>query len=541
MDQQSSSTQINEPTDDHLKKLLDQDHLTEVRKAAEKKYEQLTTDEYHNLRHKFKTDLLFLATALGYRKLSPNLHGHFCRWLQATRNEQFREELLPRGHYKSTICTICDSVQLVLPDELGGVPYPYNLGTNARVMIGHETHDGGSTRFLFSISAHFLGNPTLVGLFPELVPDPRKHRINKHELELPRTEVWSEPTFDTMGVGSRSQGRHFNKLKLDDLFGDKARDSATERETTYDWFDNIQSFFVSLAVDQFDLTGTRWGFDDIYAHAEEMYGDRLKRYSRPVEEFNPITKKKEPIFPEEFPSSSLEILRKKPKIWFSQYMNDPREGQAEFDPSWRKYFYWLGDSKIGFFEGEGRTTTQIWDLDRVILVDPAMSGLSGIVVTGSDWKNRIFSLEAKKLALKPPEFVELIFKLVSRWQPRIVAIEEVLFSGLFKHWLEREMLIRGIRFNIVPVKTRQKEKNARIAGLANYFSSGQFFFHEGQKDLLDEYDSFGASLDIHLLDALAYGPELWRPAVRREDLERRQNLESQLLSGRDVLTGYSEI
>ncbi len=527
-------------SDEQLRRLLDEDSITNARRAAEKKYENLTTDQYKHLRNKFKNDLLFMSTALGYRKLSPNLHGHLARWLQETRNEQFREELLPRGHYKSTIITICDSIQLALPDELGGIPYPYSLGTNARVMLGHETHDGGSTRFLFSISQHFLGNPTLMGLFPECIPDPRKHRVNKHELELPRTEIWSEPTFDTMGVGSRSQGRHFNKLKLDDLFGDKARDSATERATTYDWFDNIQSFFVSLAVDQFDLTGTRWGFDDIYAHAEELYGNRLIRYARPVEELNEETGKKEPIFPEEFPPHALEILRKKPKIWYSQYMNDPREGAAEFDPIWKKYYYWTGENRIGFFEGDGRTSLGVWDLDRVILVDPAMSGLSGIIVTGTDWKNRIFSLEAIKKMIKPPEFVELLFKLVSRWQPRVVAIEEVLFSGLFKHWLEREMLIRGIRFHIIPVKTKQKEKEARIAGLSNFFSSGQFFFHEGQHDLLEEYDSFGATMDIHLLDALAYGPEIWRPALRREAMEDRAAAEKQILAGRDVNTGYSE-
>ncbi len=67
-----------------------------------------------------------------------------------------------------------------------------------------------------------------------IVPSPREQTINKWALELPRTRPHPEPTIDTMGVGAKSQGRHYNYIKLDDVYGDKARDSEAESATTMD-------------------------------------------------------------------------------------------------------------------------------------------------------------------------------------------------------------------------------------------------------------------------------------------------------------------
>lgn len=520
---------------------IDPDDIYRNQKVAEKKFEGLSTDEYNHLRRMAKVNLFFLATGvLGYNKLSPNLHGHLCRWMYDTRERQFREILLPRGHYKSTIATISDSVQIILPDVSGVAEWPRNLGTNCRLLICHETHDSAA-RFLYSVQSHFMSNPTLMGLFPECVPNPRKHRINRYELELPRTEIWSEPTIDTMGVGGRNQGRHYNYIKFDDLIGDKARDSATEMQAAKDWFDNVQSFFSTFAKDKFDLIGTRWAFDDLYSHVHKNYGDLLTKYIRGVEERDPKTGERRTIFPEEFPIEKLQILRLNRKVFSAQYANDPAEGASEFDQSWKRFYNWYGVNRVVLNKGEEKEIINCRDLDIVTLIDPAMQGNAGFIVTGVDHKNRVFVLDAQKREWKPPELVDLLFKSVMRWQPRVVGIENVLFSGLFQHWLDREMSVRGIRFAIVPLKTGNKQKEARVRGLANYFSAGQIYFNLGQQDLIEEFDTFGASEDIHMLDALAYGPELWKPGLSPDKWKKYKEAELNLLKGRDVHTGYSEI
>ena len=377
-----------------------------------------------------------------------------------------------------------------------------------------------------------------MGLFPECVPSARTQRINKHQLELPRSEIWNEPTFDTMGVGGRAQGRHYNYLKLDDLIGDKARDSRTEMQAAKDWLDNIQSFFISFTEDKLDLVGTRWAFDDLYAHAFKTYGSAMKRYIRRAIELQPDNSLG-PCFPEEFSMESFEIIKKNPKVWSAQYANDPDAGATEFNKNWKRFYEWRGFNRLTAFGGKEVYSHDVGQLDKVILIDPAMSGKAGVLVTGTNSKDKIFILEAAKREWRPNELTDYVFKLVSRWQPRLVAIEEVLFSGLFAEWWKREQVLRNIRFHIKPIKIGTKAKDARVRGLSNYFSAANVFFHTSQVDLIEEFDQFGATEDYHMLDALSMGPLVWSRPFTQEQQDANKQAEEELLTDRDATTGYS--
>lgn len=549
-------------SDEEWQQLTSEESLTAARKKVDQKFRELDTDTWNHWRQRAKNDLFWLNTAvLGYDRLSPRLHGHLCSWMERNAEWRFREILLPRGHFKSTICTIGDSIQIVLPDVLSNQPWPRNLGTDCRELICHET-DGQASNFLFAITGHFLTNTLLMGLFPECVPSPRKHRINRHELELPRSQTWPEPTIDTMGVGGKSQGRHYNYIKFDDLIGDKARDSETIMQAAKEWFDNIQAFFSDFGVDHFDLIGTRWAFDDLYSHIHERYGEQLLRYIRGVEEYTGKTladgtKEKKPIFPEGgFTETNLLILRKNRKVFSAQYANDPEEGATEFDKSWKRYFHWVGYNHIVVFSGKAQTRINIRDLDVCILFDPAMSGFSGLVVTASDKFNRIFILNCLEREWKPPETCDTMFRLVNRWQPRVTAIEEVLFSGLFKIWFEREMLWRKQYFNIVPIGPivggKTLSKPARVRATENYWSAGLVHFAANPErcqvpwgddttEMIREFDTFGANRKIHMLDAFAYGPEVWMPGLSRGQIAAFQQKEHDFFQDHDVESGYSAI
>ena len=69
------------------------------------------------------------------------------------------------------------------------------------------------------------------------------------------------------------------------------------------------------------------------------------------------------------------------------------------------------------------------------------------------------------------------------------------------------MQLRGVRFYVMTVRRKRipsrlgahdESKPDHIKILANYFSAGLIYFHLSQQNLIDEYDSFGASEDIHL-------------------------------------------
>lgn len=522
--------------------LVDQKNINRARAKAEKEYEHLTSDEVIFLRQRAKTDKFFLGYGvLGYTQLTQQLHLHFLSWLERNAVADYRLVLEPRGHFKTTCATIIDSIQDGLPNIANVTIYPSYLGPEMRELLCHETL-GGASRFLFEITGHFVSNPKLMALFPECIPNARFQRMNKFELDLPRESHHAEPTYDTMGVGGKNQGRHYNKIKLDDIFGDKARDSAAERETCKQWFDNIQSFFTNIREGKFDLIGTRYSLDDVYSHAMEVYGSSLIKYIRRIEEWDEKLQKSIPIFPENFPAEKLVHLKKNRKVWLAQYCNDPREGLADFSQSWKRFYNKIGEHKVQVFDGKSTTTYKIPDLDITILCDPAVTGLPGVIVTGTSPKLQVFVLEAIKKPMKPPEFVDLLFKLVVKYWPRTVSIEHVLFSAIFTDWLTREMQLRNIRFHITPYKPPMRiDKMERVKKLSNYFAAGQIFFHESMTDLITEFDNFGATENYHLLDALSQGPSVWREGLSIQQMNKRKEMENRFVANSDIEVGYSKI
>jgi hypothetical protein len=551
----------NNVTEDMVTNLL---RLSDTsRKIADLERSKLAKEEFHKFRALCKRNLFYLSySILGNKRLSTNLHGNLCTHIRTTEHERFHSYLLPRGHFKSTIVTIAHAIQIVLPytkeDRLYDIegdkelPWPHLLGTDARILIGHETAESAA-RFLFAITNHFLTNPLLMKFFPDAIPSKRKNRINKWELELPRSEAARgnpEPTIDTLGVGAKSQGRHYNYIKLDDIYGDKARDSAAESENTLQWFDNIQSFFSTFGKDHLDLIGTRYSSGDVYAHAFKTYGSKLISYVRKVEEPTTEVDKtgktvviKKPIFPEEFTSEGLEILRKNKKVFSAQYENDPYTGEGGFNTDWKKFFYWKDRNVIVAMDGEKEfRILSVRDLDVIFLIDPGIGSTGGFCVTGMDYLGNVYVLVAIRLELNAPQLTDLVFRQVMRWQPRTVAIESDMFASTFEFWWTEVMAKRGVRFNITPVKTNKRDKNFRISGLTNYAEHGKLFINEKQVELSLEWAEWGKSHDIHILDALAYGPEVWRPGYRPG---QRELVESGVgpaeNDGVDTETGYSKI
>lgn len=527
--------------------------ITQARKLGDARIHGLNQTQVNQLRYKAKNDLFFLSHGiLGYDKISVDLHGSVCAWMMRNRQARFRELLLPRGHYKTTIWTIADGVRIALPGDNG--IWPESLGTEVRILLAHEAKLKAE-QFLVAIAGHYLSNPLLMALFPEVVPSPRIHRINKSELELPRQGIWPEATYSTMGTGGRSQGLHFNFLKLDDLIGDEARDSKSVMSSAKEWFDNIQAFFSSFTEDHLDLAGTRWAFDDLYGHVHTQYESLMLKYIRGAEEMVEVVgksgekiKELAPIFPWDpvrksgFKLKDFEVLKKNKRIWSAQYANNPESGATEFDSSWLMFYEWVDHNELRFERDDNSGYRAVEDMDVVILIDPAMSGLGGIVVTGMDNEGNVFLLETIKEEWNPPDVVDLVFKLVQRWKPRLVVFEKVLFSGLFEYWIKDRMTITGVSFKIESLGVGKIEKEARVRGLANYLAANQIFAHKHkQEDFVLEVKQFGATENIHLLDSLAQGPKVWRKGLNRRRMEEMAQGVEHIQSNRDSLTGYSRI
>lgn len=550
------------PSDADFDDLVSEEKITERRKEADETFKDISESMYQNIRRRMKNDLFFLMGMLGNDLISPNLHGHLCRWLAGNRGTQWKMILLPRNHYKSTTLTVSDSVQMALPNVAGLQDYPYTLGPNVKILIGHEVREKASS-FLFKIAKAFTSSPSLLFFFPECVPSKRIHRVNKWELELPRDEHHEVATFSTIGAGSAAQGGHYNWLKLDDLVGEEARDSETVMKTILTWFDNVNSLLTRPMLDGWDLIGTRWAFSDVYSHAMTRYGidiegsfircipdkevekhkdGSLRVYARGMIEDGEL------IFPEENTWKFVNILRKNPIVWASQYANNPIEsGLNSF--SWPLKFYNVDlRNNITVFTGDESIPSlrlnPSRDLDICVFCDPSMGESSaadptGIVVTGVDQKNNIFLLETVSKRLKPPELVDELYRLHFKYRPRVIAIEEVNFSAIYRYWIEDKADRTRTYLPIHPYKPGSKRSKAkRILALAHFFASGQVYIAEAMHAFRDEYEQYPLGNHEHLLDALAQGPDFWEKGVNRGRIEEQERYMENYLEERSVTTGY---
>jgi predicted phage terminase large subunit-like protein len=535
--------------------LTDESNYKKRIKTAEKRAAEMTSEEWKQTRRLCKTNLFFLSySILGYTKLSTGLHGHLCNWIQATRADyRYRLLLLPRGHYKSTIYTIADSIQSALPDDEQNLPWPYCLGPDIRIAITHETKDQ-SSKFLSEIQNHFLSNEALMALFPECVPNPRKQTINLHQLELPRKSFWAQKTFEAFGVGGR-QGNHYNILKPDDIIGEESLYSPSLVKKTNDWVDGLQSFLTSgQAMDRIDFTGTRWLHEDSYKHIIDTYGDQLAIYRRgveekvQVEEKGPdgvvyITTKKVPIFPEEYPSERLNILRKNKKRFSAQYLNDPTSDTNDFQLDNLRYYYFRSPKSIVAFNADDNAQVEynIGTLHKLILLDPApQDGLIGITVTGTEFRKKIFVLDAIKDTFTTPALIKKIIDLYMKWRCHGIVVEKVNFSSLYAYIFLEAFKKRGIKPKIhmqgVPTNKHKEEK---IKALGTFINDRLLHVNEKQEDLIEEFHHFGASLNIHLLDSLWMGINNWK-YTRVDGWEDKAKEKYQRVMGnRDKLTGYT--
>lgn len=545
--------------DEQFEQLFDEKEINAARKRAEKKFGETTTEDYEYLRKRAKNDLFFLCTGpLEYSNLSVNFHGHFINWTERHRDKQFKMTLLARGHYKSTIKTVAESIQMSLTNDAEMVEHPFCLGPNNKILIAHEVRETAS-KFLYQITAAFTRKELMLFLFPELIPTKKSNRMNKWELELPRSEHHSEATFSTIGAGGAAQGGHYTHLMLDDLVGKEARESESVMKSTLEWFDNVLPLRTHFAIDGWDLIGTRWAFNDVYSHAMKNYGihvegsvlrclnksdiakygnGQMYTYARGAIENGEI------VFPEQMTEQEIKVLRKNKLVWAAQFANNPVEaGMTEFGYP-LKHYNVDTQGNIVVFTGDSSYKRYLRDLSIYILVDPSMGETNqadptGIVVTGVDHRSNIFLLETVKKRLKPPEFVSQMFRLYVKYRPRILAIEEVNFSAIYRYWIEKESKANGVHLPVTAYKPGSKRsKEARIRALGNFFAAGQVYVSESMHEFIDEYEQFPMGDSQHLLDALAQGPNYWGANMDYKTQEKRTAMIEIMQEDRSALTGY---
>ncbi len=530
--------------------------------------------EYKRLRG--KQDLFYFAKYIaGFTWLEWPLHGPLAWAWQApdgyrAPNGQvygkFRMAVIPRGHLKTSLLTQAYAMWRLVrnPEE--------------RILIYTMHYDFASTIMNY-IRTTFEGGGRHGELFlqcyGDLIPAPSdRSKWTTNDITINRQGAFSDPSIKARGIGSRVTGGHHTLQLIDDLVGEEL--SRTQMDKVIRDFDNLDPLYHSLALGERRYVGTPWAFFDPIVYVTQNWsdamvarlpwrdavGEPLFKYEQADREVGlPIgTSRKE------FEEKALNIKRRASWFFSCQYECWPKdEDKVGFRREWFKRFRMRRNM---FFEldADGSESTKgvrVADCNTFILVDPAVQDPPGSRTSASAdgnvgasarqgdfaaWivlcvtpENYWFIPRVLRMRCNTDTFLDKTHELVSVWQPKFVAIEQVAAQRLFYHLFVRDWRAGKPKFQLIPWQGGHASKNMRIRGLVPMYSNG-FVFHresgepevqQGMQDLENELVDFPSAEHDDASDALSAAlPLVYAPGKQQgqavDDALRSLSLDTKL-------------
>lgn len=498
---------------------------------------QLSSDIRDDLAERGKNDLFFLAKGiLGYRDMSLNCHGPLCQYLDH-HDSRFKLVLMPRGHFKTSLCTIGRVTQKVIRDP------------NQRVLLANETSTNAQ-RFMSAIKQQFESNPVMRALYSDIIPkDTRKNGSwSSTELTLVRQWMGPEPTIDTGGMTGALTSRHYTHITVDDPISEEAAKSAAVMQDTITRIDKFFSLMVKPDLDTFDLIGTRWALYDVYSYFQKVLGTKMARFIRAS-----IGPDGQPIFPELISLDTLAQIRAQiGEYMFScLYQNNPRDvANQDFNIADLKFWRWSSDEEsVVLYNHDGTINyvEEVQHLDITTSVDLAVaekitSDRNAIVTCGVTRRGDVVVLDAWARRCTPLEVIEHLLWLRKRYAIRAVGIEGVVYQKAFKYFLKAECERRNVYMNIIELKavaskrgTGSNSKEMRIRGLQPIAATGHMYILPTQHILRNELADFPLGEHDDVADALAHQLTMWRGIMSPERWMKYQQSEQALFRRMDQL------
>lgn len=520
------------------------------------------------MRFRALSDTYYLATmVLGYKKLTPDTHGPLCTFLDSCKTNR-RLIQYPRSHFKTICVTVTHRIKEVL-----------NLPERRILLVGDTAPN--VRKHLGKIKNQFESNRLLRWLFPDRVwqDTAQAPTWNQDSLFLPQDSAGSialhgEPTFDAIGAGGAVVSRHYDTINADDIIGEDEYLSDGEMSKKIDWFSNIEALFVPpLDNTQLDIPSTFWRTDDVYAYAEDFYGEGAEPIKTGPFSYlrggiavfrRGAVEDGKAIFPEVrdpetgkivngYPLGFFERLREKnPERYAAQYANNPRSAEnAYFQMGYLRYYEVRSDEGSLISVDRGSGIVEIVDtrnLVRISFCDPHAGGTNrfrgsraAVITTAVDPRYpRIYILDCWIKRAPTDKIVDEIFRQQGKWDPETFSIEANGLQKMLKYWIEERMERdpRGSpQINYYPfIPKGDKDGDRRIKGLQPLFKAGQIFLQRGFFEFIEEYSAWPRGTKDGL-DCLSQGLELWDVDLQSTE-EELYAYEQELQRGRSVATGY---
>lgn len=537
--------------------------------------------EWTRLRKRALDDLYwFAANVLDYGDRIPmrkGPHALLCKFAERKTgvpqldNAPYQKIEMPRETGKTTLLTEALTIQDICRNP------------NISIMLVNEKEQTARD-FLSEIKHQLTNNEFLRALFPEIIPkDLNDTTWSGARIIVNRTSGRKEPTVFVIGEGGTVTGLHPDHIRCDDIISREAMENARAgswqiMHQVNRWNHQLVPLLNSNAEPFPSILwlGTRWYHNDCYEHVETAfgYGEEKQAFLLKMKLENGETQQVtawrvgdlaifrraaiedgRSIFPEKWDLDKLAKIRLRDEGLFAcNYMNQPSDDvTAVFKDTWLQTYDWLDEQTLRFTDGSGaKKTHAIQDLDVVGFVDPGGFAVrqiedraqAAMVFTGSTAHGQHIVLDSYSGRDTFLTAIRTIVDKVRRYRPRKLCVEQVAQQGSFLELLRRALADANLVVTVEPVKPGNRLKEQRILLLEPYFQRGQIFIGKGPgfHQFRTQFAQFPRAARLDELDALAYGPEVWKkqPMTARSQQQRQETERQQYYMKRGLRPAFSE-
>lgn len=479
--------------------------------------------------------LAFSREILGYKDVDPAVHGELCRHLEDAywaRGDWKNDEtairrylfLLPRGSFKSTICTISYPLWVFIQNdpqvgegqELGWTPprsFNGKKGCNQRILIGSNV-ESNAIRFLSNIKDHCESGERLRELFGSLAPE---KRVAGLWVADKANVTWRTDFRDkeanlsiTSGDGSPVSG-HYDMAIMDDMVDDKRVTNDEQIQQMLDWYRRLIPIMQpgpTLMI----FVGTRWHDKDLYGYFIDEESSKWTVYRESAERSDEEMSlgKSRYFFPAKMGAKELADYKSsmRPYIYSCQFLNEPlSSSEAIFKKEYfegRYYELPTGNNLNEFLKDKTIITT----------IDPAITsdkrGCHAVVITMAwDHMGNGYILDLfRRQAVHPSDLLDVIFEHNKLWKPMLVGIEEDGFQRMYRFEADQRSMTSGVWPPWIGLKPNRRSKELRISGLEPLFRARRVWLRndavQSHTAIEEEALRFPRGRWRDALDALAY-------------------------------------
>ena len=307
-------------------------------------------------------------------------------------------------------------------------------------------------------------------------------------------------TYFSVGVGAAITGRGAHLMLIDDpIKGAEEARSETVRRSLKEWYSSVARTRLQPGG-AIIIIQTRWHEDDLAGWLlNEQGGEGWDVLSLPAiaETDEPYRKAGGALWPERFPVSELELIRRESggAVWASLYQQRPAaaEGAIFKRDQWRFY-------------------DQAPELKRVILsIDTAFkTGAENdfsVIAAWGEGTTGYYLLSLWRDRVEFPRLKQTLVNIAAQWKPRVVLIEDAA-SG--------QSLIQELRNStalpVKPVKA-DRDKVSRAYAVTPLCEAGRVYLPQGAPWLpifLDEHSSFDKGVHDDIVDTTTQALNFFR-------------------------------